>query len=101
MNWINPRSGWQLAAGILAAIWAIYTLYIHWFLDPNLQDIQIVLWISLVTAVCLGVLITSFGVITGRVYQNTQRYQRIGQVLGGSALVMVVIFLLVGFFTHG
>ncbi|WP_122090929.1 hypothetical protein [Halalkalicoccus subterraneus] len=101
MNWINPRSGWEMAAGIFAAVWAIYTLYIHWFLGTNFQDIQIMMWVSLVTAVCLGVLIISFGVITGKLYQNTQRYQRIGQVLGGSALVMIVIFLLMGFFTHG
>ncbi len=99
MCWFNPRSGLELAAGILAAVWAIYTLYIHWFLEPNLQNIQIIIWISLVTAVCVGVLIISFGVITGRVYQNTHRYLRIGQVLGGSALIMIVIFVSMGIFT--
>ncbi|WP_081461377.1 hypothetical protein [Halalkalicoccus jeotgali] len=101
MTWFNPRSKWEVAAGIFAAVWAIHTLYIHWFLDPNLQDIQIVLWISLVTAVCLGILITSFGVITGRIYQNPQRYLRIGQVLGGSALIMIVIFVSIGLITSG
>lgn len=35
MNWFNPRPKWEVAAGIFAAVWAIHSLYIYWFLGPN------------------------------------------------------------------
>lgn len=70
-------------------------LHIHWLQGTNFSDLRIMLWVCAVTAVCLGVLLLSGGLISGQVYRRRDRYLRTIQALGGGALVMVIVLLIV------
>ncbi|ADJ16941.1 hypothetical protein C497_06769 [Halalkalicoccus jeotgali B3] len=95
MEWLQPRSPWDVLAGFLASIWALFTLHIHWLQGTNFFDLRIMLWVLVVTAVCLGVLLLSGGLISGQLYRSRDRYLRAVQALGGSALVMFIVLLII------
>lgn len=95
MDWFQPQSPWDILAGIIAGIWALSMLHIHWLQGTNFSDLRIMLWVCAVTAVCLGVLLLSGGLISGQVYRRRDRYLKTIQALGGGALVMVIVLLIV------
>lgn len=95
MKWLQPRSLWDVLAGVLAGVWALFMLHIHWLQGTNFSDFQTMTWVLAVTAVCLAVLLLSGGLISGQFYRHRGRYLKTVQALGGSALVMLIILLIV------
>jgi len=99
MTEINQQNRQEIAGGIIIGLTAIGLLIGHWQYGVNWQNPAILSWLTAVTAVCLGLGLYAFGLVSGDYYQHQSAYLRLFHLFGTIALIAVSSFAVLVFLT--
>jgi hypothetical protein len=83
----RPQNRQEIAGGIIIGLTAIGLLIGHWQYGVNWQNPAILSWLIAVTAVCLGLGLYAFGLVSGDYHQHQSTYLRLLRLFGAIALV--------------
>lgn len=99
MTETHPQNRQEIAGGIILGLTAIGLLIGHWQYGVNWQNPAILSWLIAVTAVCLGLGLYAFGLVSGNYYQHQSTYLRLLHLFGAIALIAVSSFAALAFLT--